>query len=268
MPFTRIAVTVVAILVLATAASADHLLRQEVRSEAMEMMGMEIPPNVDTLEMWISTEKAAVRVPGENMTIILSLSGGDVTIVNHSNKSYVNPDIDLNAVLESTGKELDSLMKEERPDDPQNDSTMKQVAEMFKGLTEGIKITVEATGESKKVGDWNAEKYMVTTDLGMLVSVSEVWATEDIDVNPDLYNMCDLHTMVALPGFENVCKEMKKVKGITVESKSETEMMGNKLNTFSRIIEYKETAAPKGIYDVPEGYTEMSSIDETYKTVD
>jgi len=47
---------------------------------------------------------------------------------------------------------------------------------------------------------------------------------------------------------------MKKVKGITVLSSSTSSVMGSEMKRTEELVEAKDRKAPKGIYDLPEGY--------------
>jgi hypothetical protein len=94
----------------------------------------------------------------------------------------------------------------------------------------------------------------VTTEMMGQTSTSDVWATEDIKVDNELYTTLIYSMMPKTPGLEEMIKEMKKVKGFTVLSTGTTSVMGTDVKNTQELLEVSEKPAPAGIYDVPEGY--------------
>ena len=116
------------------------------------------------------------------------------------------------------------------------------------------KVTVEETGETQKIKNWNCKKYIMTMEMMGTKSTSEIWATEDIKIDYELYQTLGLSMMPKTPGMEKMLEEMKKIKGLTVLSTATTSVMGTDVKSTQELLEVSEKSAPAGTYEVPEGY--------------
>ena len=87
---------------------------------------------------------------------------------------------------------------------------------------------------------------------------SEIWATEDIDIDYNLYYLVSNAMMASFPGFEDLVSEFNKIKGIAVLTNGEIEMMGAKSTSANSLLEYKKSDPPAGIYEIPKGYKEIT----------
>jgi hypothetical protein len=92
----------------------------------------------------------------------------------------------------------------------------------------------------------------------------EIWATEDLKMDYDLYNKY----MAAMMGkggmfgdfMDQIVTEMKKIKGIPVLTITTMNMMGTSIKTTQELIEYKEGTAPAGHFNLPGGYKKTESL--------
>ena len=89
-------------------------------------------------------------------------------------------------------------------------------------------------------------------------STSEIWATEDIKINYDLYMTLALSIMPKTPGLDKMVEEMKKIKGLTVLNTSSTSVMGSEVKSIQELLEVSEKSAPAGTYVVPSGYKKQN----------
>jgi hypothetical protein len=115
-------------------------------------------------------------------------------------------------------------------------------------------VSVTATGETQKIKNWNCKKYNMTMSMMGTKSTGEIWATEDIKIDYDLYRNLTYSIMGQTPGVEDMMKEMSKVKGIVVQSTSTVSMMGTDVKSSQELMEVSDQSAPAGTYEVPNGY--------------
>jgi hypothetical protein len=196
--------------------------------------------------MWIGDGKAAVVMPAQNSAILIHAREGNMYIVNHGSKQYAQVPVDLKEALAGTAE----MAKEEDVPDSVADTAMKTADSMSRSLA----ITVTPTDETRQIGEWNAKKYNVTTELGMVKLVAETWATEDLKADNDLYHICSIATMAQAPSFDRMCRELQKIKGVPVEQVGTINMMGTVVETRNKIIDHADKDAPAGTYDIPEDY--------------
>ena len=98
----------------------------------------------------------------------------------------------------------------------------------------------------------------VEIKMAMGNTISETWATEDIDIDYELYQSISAVFMSMMPGYEDIVKEMKAIKGLTIKSIAVANMMGTEVKTTTEITGLKEANAPEGIFELPEGYQKIS----------
>jgi len=127
---------------------------------------------------------------------------------------------------------------------------------MMKGFAQMMqpKVSVTETGETQKIKNWKCKKYIMTMKMMGTTSNSEIWATEDIKIDYELYMTLGLSMMPKTPGLDKMLEEMKKIKGLTVLSTATTSMMGTDVKNTQELLEVAEKSAPGGTYDIPGGY--------------
>ena len=128
---------------------------------------------------------------------------------------------------------------------------------MMQAMGGSTKVTVTPTDVTEKIGDWDTKKYNVEMTIMMMNSKQDVWATEDINIDFDLYAAVSNGPMAQIPGFDKIMEEMKKVKGLPVKTVTTTNAMGGEVVTTTTLLEHADKEAPAGIYDIPEGYKEV-----------
>ena len=135
---------------------------------------------------------------------------------------------------------------------------MKQMMEKMMKMD----AKVQETAEQKTINNWKCKKYIVTITTGMGTITNEIWATEDLKVDKNVYDQISSRMMSAMPGLESsmqsMKKEMEKVKGVQVITQSTFLMMGMPQKTTTELIEFKEGKAPADVLSIPAGYTKKA----------
>jgi hypothetical protein len=234
---------VLTLLVLLGTVQADTFVKQVTHTDSFTVMGQVQPAEDDTSTVWMAKDKACMT-GADNKSSILRADKGIMYFVDHESKTYAE------MPLEAVGdiKKMAGL---------EDDEEAAQAAEMMQDLAAGMmsmEITVTPTDEKKKIKDWSAKKYIVEVKMPMGSSKSEVWASEDIKVDYDMFNALSNAFMAQMPGFQKAMEEMKKVKGVTVLSVGEAQVMGASVKTTTTLLECSTKSAPAGIFDVPKDY--------------
>ncbi len=231
---------------MAGSALADSFLKQVTHTGAYEMMGQKVAAKDDTTVMWIGADRAA-SIAGDTMTIVCIPAENSVLMINHQKKQYSKMPLNMSEMV-------DKAIDEKGGKDADKAAVAK---EMMKSMMAQSKATVEPTAEAKKIENWQAKKYLVTLDMGMMNMNMDLWATEDIAVDYKLYADLSNRMMSMIPGAEPLAKEMSKVKGVVVLSSTTLKMMGQPITAETRLVEFSDKPAPAGVYAVPAGYTEV-----------
>ncbi|PQJ95574.1 DUF4412 domain-containing protein [Chromatium okenii] len=176
--------------------------------------------------------------------MIVDPASGNMTFLNHAAKQYYQ--INIQRVKES----------------------MSQPGmEQMRAMVANTKITVTDTGETKKIGDWDCKKYLVSK-TGMMNIEQEVWATEAVDV--DVSRFTD---MMSLSGADGLLagsaegkaqqEEMAKIKGYPILTKTKMQMMGTEMETESEVKVIRKEVILAATFDIPADYTEKQMEPES-----
>jgi len=233
------------LLILPGIASADVFLKQKQHTDGVEMMGHTQPEKDLITTVWITEDKACSD--NEEQSTIIRLDKGITYLLDHKKKTYMILNVDLSKVSSSTNSEVD---KEE----------IEQFQSMMNHMMR-LEISIKPTGEKQKIGKWNCEKYTQKVVTGMGSMNTEIWATDQIRINHDVYTKFAAAMFASVPGMQNmvdsITREMQKVKGVSVLTKTTSELMGQTITSSTELLEAKEGKAPAGIFDLPSGYKKV-----------
>jgi hypothetical protein len=146
-------------------------------------------------------------------------------------------------------------------------SMVLPVEEIWKRKYRGSTGTVEPKGKSKKFLGLESQEYEVTSwfydgDIRKAEREFTVWATTDVPFDIGLYhNMLEILREIHNRN-EVYREELRKIKGLQMYlDYSEGSWLGGK-KVVTEILEIKEMPPPEGIYEVPDGYTRKSELEE------
>jgi len=224
---------------------ADVYIKQKNHSDGFSMMGQNQPAKDEMFVTWMGKDKARID-QGEDTSIIIRLDKKVMYMVNHAEMSYAEMAIGgKNDIFSSViaGSDL-------------SDEEQAQAKEMMQGFATMMKPTVSVTetGVSQEIKSWNCKKYNMKMDMMGMTTTAEIWATEDIKIDYELYRNLTFSLMGQMTAIEDMMREMKKIKGIVVLQESTTSMMGSDVKSSLELVEVSNKPAPAGTYTVPEGY--------------
>lgn len=224
---------------------ADVYIKQNNHTDAFSVMGQSQPAKDDVFEIWMAKDKARMD-SGKDVTIIVRLDKNMMYMLNNEEKKYTEFPISGEGDILSRAMAGSGVSSEEQA---QAQKMMKGFGQMMKP-----KISVTDTGQTQKIKNWNCKKYIMTMEMMGTKTTQELWATQDIKIDFELYRALAMSMMSQMPGLEDMMKEMEKIKGITVLSTGTTSMMGTDVKSTQELLEVSEKSAPAGAYEVPSGY--------------
>jgi hypothetical protein len=241
-----LALTALLALSLGTAqARGDVYMKQKTHTGAITLMGQTQPEKTEMVVFWLSAGKARTDA-GDGKSAIYLAADSTLYAIDHTAKTYTRIPMDFGKIVEgAAGQQQDA---------PQATA----MAQMMKGMMASMSVNVTETAETRKIGDWNCRKYLIDTSMSMMQSKAEAWATQDLVVDYDLYFTLVNAMMATMPGFDKVVEQMRKVKGVIVEQKAVTKVMGQDMTVTTELVEYAQKDAPAGTYVVPAGYRETT----------
>ncbi|MEW6413169.1 MAG: hypothetical protein AB1483_11985 [Candidatus Zixiibacteriota bacterium] len=246
--------TVVLTIVVFTAAApvvADQYIKQVTITDPVSIMGQNQPGRSDTTVVWIGDTRSSMQSPGKQW-VIYDATDNMLYFVDHNKKAYSEMSADI-------GKAMEEMMPSEEGEGADEE------AEMMKGMAQAMmasmEVTVTPTDETKKIKDWDAKKYVVVMKMPMGTTTTDVWATDDIDLDFEMFQNAANGAMALMPGFEKMRQEMLKIHGVTVESVTEANMMGAVIRSTLEVLEWEQKDAPAGTYDIPADYEKVDPME-------
>jgi len=223
-------------------------MKQKQHTDAVQIMGTMQPAQDLIIESWITRTKMVIM--DEKHKTVIDRDKKMITTANHAERTIVHMPMDFSSNM---SKAMGDMSPEEKASLEQAMGQMMQVT-----------VTVVDTKERKKIGKWNCRKYLQTTKMAMGTTNSEIWATEDIKVDMELYAKHSAGMVAQMPGMNQntaaITKELKKIKGVHVYSERTTMMMGQTMKSSIELIEFKEGKAPDDVFDLPSGYKKVEAF--------
>lgn len=239
----------ISILAVPSFLGADVYLKYKQHTDPFEVAGQVQPASDSVRETWVGKNK--IRNDEGAQTVIMRLDKKLVYFIDNRKKTYSELPMDVQKMAEKAIEQDKSMTPQEKQE------ALDFVEGMMKSMSD-LSITVEETAETKKIGSWKCRKYVQTTSTSMGPSVTEVWATRDIDLDYDLLNRMYAASMMMMPGLrdsiDEITGEMKKIKGIAVYSASVTSAMDTRIKSSQQLLDYADKDAPQGLYEPPADY--------------
>ena len=267
---------------LAGPASADSFLKQVAVTEPFEVMGEFQPGMIDTSTTWMAKDRVYSR-SSEGISIA-RFDLGVVYALNPETQTYTEMPLsmltDWNSLMDEIAaedEEFAEILKDlrETGSSEELDEALAELgedpemAELLEGMLQLLvggdgseplmTAQVTPTDEYGQYDQWEVRKYLVTMTAPMIDELtSEIWATTEIDACYEDFMQATMGMAAGWSGFAEAMEEFKKIEGMAVYSEVTMSMMGFELNIISELIEYRQADPPAGIYEVPDGYTEVS----------
>ena len=214
--------------------TADVYMKQKVtQPEAKDKKNIE-----QIQETWITDTK--VRTNTGDQSTIFDVGKNMLITIDHAKKKYTEIPLDFSIVSSD----------ENQQDTNDLPSFMQKFVKM--------EVSVQPTDEKKQIGEWNCQKYLQMVNMAMVTTESEIWASQDIHVNTEVYQKFSAALMASQPGFykilQDMMKESEKIKGVVVLQKTASKVIGKTMETMTELLEVKEVDAPADLFTVPAGY--------------
>ncbi len=238
-----------AVLILPTAASADVYMKQLSHTDAYTMNGQNYEPVNDTVEMWLSGDKAKLE---SNEAIVIARKDQNVVY-------FIDPATKTYSEVKYSDLGNAKAMMAAQGVDTANAEQMKMMESMMAMMQ--VKATVTPTDSTKEIEAYKTKKYDVDLQMGTASAKSVYWVTGDIKVDYDLLAKLTNMMILQMPGAAAAIDELKKMEGVPVESETTVNVMGSEMKTSMKLLSYDEKTVPASAFELPEGLTEkkMSS---------
>jgi hypothetical protein len=235
------ALVVLGVLLSVVPASADICIKNLNHTDSMTIMGQSRPASNDTVVFWMTPTKACFTNGGASK-MIFDVEKALIYSVDAEQKTY-------SVIPANWMQELEKQLAQ--------DSAGDVATDVMKAAMGSMEMTVTPTAETKKIGEYDTKKFVLEMKMAMVTATTDMWITELPGVDWEMYYGLSNAMLAQVSGFDKAMVEMKKIKGIPVESFTTATMMGNTMKSSGKLLEYSTKDAPAGTFDIPEGYTEV-----------
>ncbi|MBN2103467.1 DUF4412 domain-containing protein [bacterium] len=235
----------VILIVFSHAVYAGVYMKQKRHTDAFQMMGQSQPAKDMIEEIWLTDN--GFRSDNQEQSMIYDLKKNVMIMLDHQKKTYSEMQV---------GKEMFPGMP-----DQEDETEAAQFQNMMKTMMK-MEVSVEPTSEKKTIHQWPCRKYIMTVNMAMGQFRMEIWATEALKVDADLYKKFSAGMLSAMPGMQQAVSqmqsEMEKIKGVQVMNISTNQVMGQTMKTTMELLEFKEGKAPADLMQLPAGYKKQN----------
>jgi hypothetical protein len=228
---------------------ADVYLKYRQHTDPFKVMGQIQPAKDSIRETWVGENR--IRNDEGLQSVILCLDTQQVYFINNEQKMYAILPMDVEKMAQQAIEHDKSMSVQEK------EQAKQFVQDMMKDISK-FTISIKETREKKKIGKWKCTKYVQTTKTAMGPSITEIWATKDINLDYKLLNRMYAESMMMMPSLrgsiDSITREMAKIKGVTVYSSSRSSVMDSEVKSTQELLDCAERHTPDSFYEPPEGY--------------
>ncbi|MGQ9800230.1 MAG: hypothetical protein ACUVRL_00975 [Candidatus Saccharicenans sp.] len=228
-----------AVVLLATALSADVYIKTVSHVDPINAMGQSLPARDTVSEQWVSDDYYYLDT-GEGFSYLYDIRKNLIYLISHRTKSYleIKPPADFSSLLPP------------------------ELAPMADALDQ-MKISVQPTGETRVVNNIKCQGYRLEMSIMMYPIEMNIWASEELPVNLKKFletvwpEINKLEFKVSSQAYA----ELSKIKGLWIASETTARMMGVDVTSRSEVSEISKKTPPKGIYTLPTGYRKKDRLE-------
>jgi hypothetical protein len=222
--------TVFALLLLLAAAPALPAQADTLLTVRSSIEGLKIAPSQsEPIRIWIHHDPVdkgdRLRRDEGDSSYVLRLDRGKLYVINHAEKTYSEIAVPIDAQKMGAPPEMQ------------------------------VKAQVTATGETKKIKDWNVRRYRVdiTNPAGLHLDTT-VWASADVASHQALTRLA-VSIAALQPGSADWSVKLGQIEGFPVLQEADVTMGNSHFKTREELVSAETKDAPAGAYDPPAGYT-------------
>ena len=167
----------------------DVYMKQNQHTDAVQIMGQTRPAGDMTVEVWMTRE--GFRSDNPEQSVFYRIAEETMVIINHQTETYHElnlGDLDISGAggkkPEKGNEDFNTLMR--------------------------INVEVTPTEEKKQIGPWMCHQYMVTLSMVMGQMKIEIWATEELQIDSQLYGLFNAGMLAAMPGMKQTAAKIEK----------------------------------------------------------
>jgi hypothetical protein len=186
------------------------------------------PPQKILVKTWISGDKARMEGLG-GMISILRGDQNKMLLITEATKAYTESDLDS-------------------PQGPVGAAA---------AMMGDVQVDVKPTGNTKKIGEWNCQEYLVTFTGGMPMTM-QMWVCPDVSIDSSLSSKMS-GGMGANPAMAKMAEKLKAIKGYAIQTVTKMAMGAQVMETTMTVQKISQEKIDPALFEVPAGYTKAET---------
>lgn len=207
----------------------DVYIESATHTDAIKMMGREVPAQDGVNRTWLGEGRLAVQDDAAGTAVIFRADQSRMYLLNLEDRTYVESAVPL-----------------EIPPD---------VAQMMDSMK--TEVTVTPTGESRVVGRFAATLTRVHINIMGQDIQMNYWVSKDVGVPSDQVRKLTEAMFAGNPMLGEVAQKMASLDGYPVRVETTVSAMGSTFASWQEVRKVEKKAAPPGTYEVPSGFRKV-----------
>jgi len=177
------------------------------------------------MKVWVSGEKLRVDTGMVGMTLILRVDQKKMWMLAEAAKTYT-----------------------ERPLNPP----------AAKPAEAEPQLDIKATGNKKKIGEWNCEEHLVTIASPMPRNM-QIWASQEVKVDPSVFSKLRQGVPASGPMSPNLGWRLEAIQkvGFPIQTIAKMQMGAQAMETTATVQKISQEKIDPALFELPEGYTKV-----------
>ncbi len=216
----------------ATAQAGSNYLEQVVKTAGV--MGQ--PPTESTQKIWIGEGAYCIQDKANGIVTVFDKATGNLLVIQTQKKKYA----------EMTKEQLQGMAS--------------MGLEMLKQMGQGgeVKVTTSKTGNTAKIGSWQAYEVVVEIGGPMPMTIN-VWFSKDVGIDQQVWaELADMMQTNAM--FGDATEKLASFEGYPVKQTVEMSMMGMTINSSTEVTLTATKPMDKTVCTVPAGFEKIEGL--------
>jgi Domain of unknown function (DUF4412) len=216
----------------ALAGAQDVYIESTTHTDAVKMMGHEVPAQDGVNRTWIGDGRLAVEDAAAGTLVIFRADQSKMYLVNTKDSTYYESPVPFHFP-----PEVAKMMASMRPE-----------------------VTVTPTGESKVVAGFNA----ILTKVAIKMMGQDIqmayWVSKDVGVPREQVQKLTQAMFAGNPMLGEVADKLAAMDGYPVRVETTVSAMGSTFGSWQEVQKVEKKAAPPGTYEVPADFKKTSRM--------
>lgn len=181
-------------------------------------------------KIWVTPDKMRVdQSLAGGITIIMRSDLGKIWVI-HANRYMERPLAELQKSAEAASKML-------------GDANMQ--------------IDLKTTGNTRKIGEWNCQEYLLSVTGGMPIAL-QIWVTPEVKIDSSLYAKMN-EAMGANPMMSPILQRMREIPGYPIETVTKVAMGGQVMESTTTVKKISQKKIDPSVFELPTGLTKIEA---------